>query len=386
MKTQNKILFGIFILIGIGVLVLLVSGEQTLQEADNQPTSTAEATKQWATSTNQNEELSVTYTNHQHEFQFDYPADWRVGDTDTSDGTFQLFNYTEDNGGSGHEFAEGNNKIEMAITNRSRPATSSVFVETDREETEVTIDGTTAIRTASTLQGGSQTLSYTIPLPQASSTFFNMTVHGDPENFDVLEEMVNTFNFLYHQPASNQIKGPESEQASNEFVDFEMYTNEEFNYQIARPKKMERVSQMSVKNDGWSGATFRTPGLRVNASLSVAAREHTSGQTIEEILTEEQQTLSNVQLAETASYQDGSAEATLEGRKENTDSELPPFNWRKVVVLHEGVRHDFTLEYYDGTLSQNSVDKTFSSLDVTTEDERTRGAESPAVGGNQVNG
>ncbi|OHA17560.1 MAG: hypothetical protein A3H57_00775 [Candidatus Taylorbacteria bacterium RIFCSPLOWO2_02_FULL_43_11] len=142
-----------------------------------------------------NDEVLNVYTNNKFGFTFTYPKEWHVGDNHLGYGTFQLFNYDESNA-SGSVFAKGWNKIEAGIVSNSDYGSSDEYPEKSRKEIPMEVRGQPSTTTEVTLIGGEKIYSYSILLPSVPDSHLSIAMYGDPLNFYVLDELVQSMTWI----------------------------------------------------------------------------------------------------------------------------------------------------------------------------------------------
>lgn len=188
MNTKKLIIFVIVVAVIIWGLSL-VSGKK-----DTQPITNTDDQTTGIVSTTTN--AKMTYENKNLGITFNFPVGWHLGKNTLGDssgyGYLQLFNYDETQTSGGSVFADGTNKIEIVITNDNHIATSSDYVEQNRETTQVQVAGKTATRFDITLAGNQKYRTYMIPLKER---FLSMTIYGDPNNFNILDEIIKSVSF-----------------------------------------------------------------------------------------------------------------------------------------------------------------------------------------------
>ncbi|MDO8604419.1 MAG: hypothetical protein Q7K40_03420 [bacterium] len=137
-----------------------------------------------------------TYTSKKYGIQFSYPEKWRVGDNHLGYGTFQLFNFFNQEEGA---MRAGKNKIEIylnPIYAYNKPDTADI--DTKILTKKIIISGQLALRSEIEFSYGDGTsmISYEILIPTIPDKYLGMSMYGDPANFHILDEMVKTIKWL----------------------------------------------------------------------------------------------------------------------------------------------------------------------------------------------
>jgi hypothetical protein len=133
------------------------------------------------------------YTSVKYGLRFSYPIEWRVGDNHLGYGTFQLFNYEESI--ANKHFSEGQNKIEIVIGTDDFLKPSSDYPQKTNQSKQIKIDGHIITRHDIELVDGEKYRTYALALPRGPSTFLFLTIYGDPSNFSVLDEIVQSIEW-----------------------------------------------------------------------------------------------------------------------------------------------------------------------------------------------
>jgi len=118
-----------------------------------------------------------------------------MGNNDLGRGSLQFFNYDESKS-SKSVFSTGTNKIEAVVVTTSPYVPSSDYPEKTHSVTEVTIAGRKAYRVEVELVGGERMLGYLIPLQNTNGKSLAITIYGDPANFYVLGNLLNSFEWI----------------------------------------------------------------------------------------------------------------------------------------------------------------------------------------------
>ena len=142
-----------------------------------------------------------TYTSKKYGIQFSYPIEWRVGNNNLGNGTFQLFNFFNQEEGA---IRAGKNKIEIylnPIYAYNKPDTADINTKTLTKK--IVISGQLALRSEVEFSygDGASMISYEILIPTIPDKYLGMSMYGDPANFHILDEMVKTLKWL---PAENR--------------------------------------------------------------------------------------------------------------------------------------------------------------------------------------
>jgi hypothetical protein len=147
----------------------------------------------------------IKYSNAEFGFEFFYPENWYMDHDDLPNGTIQLFNDLlgptkndpTDIFPEKRDFKK-TNKIEIVVVNRDRfdAGPSDIFPEKTRKVSEVTVDGQISTRTHVELKGGSMILGYVIPIKGFPNMIMSIAIHGNKDNFYVLDQIVETINFI----------------------------------------------------------------------------------------------------------------------------------------------------------------------------------------------
>jgi hypothetical protein len=189
MKKSQKIILLIIIVFVTAVSIFLLN---TKSESISVPApELMEQTKTDAQPTTK----GFIYENQEFGFSFTYPEGWRLGDNNLGRGTLQLFNYQEQ-AENGSTFSKGLNKIEAVVIENDSYESSDDYPEERQEKTEVIIAGKKVTRVVTELNGGERTLSYLIPLIETDSKSLLITIYGDPANFNVLDNVILTFEWV----------------------------------------------------------------------------------------------------------------------------------------------------------------------------------------------
>jgi len=135
-----------------------------------------------------------TYTNETYGYSFAYSADWHEENDNDAD-KFGIYNFKIPETADGHSRPESHNKIVGRVVDDNTYATSSVYeTESMSTSSQVVADFKTK-RVDVTFKSGKQTRTYYIPLRNQAGEYLSLTIYGDPENFDVLERVVDSFRF-----------------------------------------------------------------------------------------------------------------------------------------------------------------------------------------------
>lgn len=135
------------------------------------------------------------YKNETYGFSFNYPQDWHIGIDNLGRGPVQFFNYEETNERE-VLFSSGRNKIEAVIVKNNPFKESNDYPEKLHVEIEASIAGRKATRTEIELIGGEKMLGYLVPLPNDENKSLAITIYGDPDNFYILENIIDNFEWL----------------------------------------------------------------------------------------------------------------------------------------------------------------------------------------------
>ncbi|HVS79817.1 MAG TPA: hypothetical protein VHF05_02470 [Candidatus Paceibacterota bacterium] len=198
----------ILIVVAIILIAAVLAGWK-LHFSDNQQTTivqTATTTTEsdMLTDTQQNNEsltgtvTSTTngqfiYRNDKIGIQFVFPAGWHIGSDSLNNGTLQLFNYDERMPRKG--FSQGMNKIEADIN------THNVYFNTEYPEKasstkQITVAGQKSVQEDLELATGLKIRAYFIPMPSQPDLYFGIAVYGDPSNFYVLDNLVQSLSWV----------------------------------------------------------------------------------------------------------------------------------------------------------------------------------------------
>lgn len=188
MSTRNLVIL-------IVVAIIVVWGVSIASKKDQNPIkiNTGNQTTGTVSTTT---DAQMVYENKNLGLQFNFPLGWHAGVNTLGDssgyGYLQLFNYDETKA-SGSVFPEGENKIEIAITDENTIATSSDYPEQSRKTNQVQIAGKTATQFDIILSGSQKYRAYIIPF---QSRFLRMVIYGDPANFYLLDNIVKSIVFV----------------------------------------------------------------------------------------------------------------------------------------------------------------------------------------------
>lgn len=137
------------------------------------------------------------YINQKYGFSFIYPAGWRV--ENASNDFLQLFNYPEKKPWeAGEIFGEGENKIEMNIGPRGNDDGPDDIWDNMMESkniSQVQIADENITQTDRKWVNGNESKNLLIPLPNNLETFISITMHGDPANLFVLDQIISSFRW-----------------------------------------------------------------------------------------------------------------------------------------------------------------------------------------------
>ncbi len=136
-----------------------------------------------------------TYTSPKYGVRFSFPQSWSVVANRLGDyGTFLLRNYQyipEQKG-----FGTGQNEIQIAIVNSGSPyAPVSDYPEKQRDVEEIVMKSQSGTRFSIELIGGEKSRGYLFSLPSIPGKFVSLVINGDPANFHVLDELIQSIEW-----------------------------------------------------------------------------------------------------------------------------------------------------------------------------------------------
>lgn len=136
------------------------------------------------------------YTNLEYNLRFRYPEGWYVGDTRLGEGTFQLYSYDNQKAESeGFPPSDSTNKIEVGIDSDATYINTE-YQEKSRVTEKLNIAGQAAIREDIEVEYVGKIRVYFIRLPNDEQEYLGLVIYGDPSNFYVLDEIVQSLEWL----------------------------------------------------------------------------------------------------------------------------------------------------------------------------------------------
>lgn len=138
------------------------------------------------------------YTNSKVGLKFVFPQGWHVGNDFLGYGSLQLFNYDETKapGKGGFPSDEGINKIEAIVTDNSvSDSATPDYPEKSRKTTQANVAGQTATLEDIEFVSQGKIRTYYVPLSNTQGKFLSITIFGDPSNFQVLDEIVQSIEW-----------------------------------------------------------------------------------------------------------------------------------------------------------------------------------------------
>lgn len=194
MKTKTLVLILSLLVVGIFLVVSLSPFSSGSTQKHNNATD--QDSSKYVGDISTSTSGMMLYRNNQLGLAFEYPQGWRVSSNSLGYGMLQLFSYDVANADGKSVFPKGDNKIEAVIVNDPIITTSSDYPEKSRETTPVSVVGQRADKTTVTLQGGEKSLIYIIPLPSQSGKFLRIVIYGDPANFSILDDLVQSIQWV----------------------------------------------------------------------------------------------------------------------------------------------------------------------------------------------
>lgn len=139
----------------------------------------------------------MLYTSTKIGLTFAFPQSWHVGSNSLGYGSFQLFNYDETAVSPKDSFAADTkmNKIEAGIGSAAS-FVNTEFPEKKRTTARVQITGGQVSRQDIEFSSGAKIRIYFIPVPHETGKFLSFDIAGDPNNFQVLDELVQSLRWL----------------------------------------------------------------------------------------------------------------------------------------------------------------------------------------------
>lgn len=141
----------------------------------------------------------LMYKNELLGLSFIFPIDWHIGHNElkTEGGYLQLFNYDQTKSNEKSIFPVGHNKIEIVILKNNYPNEESLsdYPEKTRIKEKLNISDQEVVRTKIELVSGQKFVSYSIPIPNGNESIAHITIYGDQNNFDVLDDLVKSIKW-----------------------------------------------------------------------------------------------------------------------------------------------------------------------------------------------
>lgn len=141
----------------------------------------------------------TSYVNKNMGLTFEFPQDWHLGVNTLGDasgyGYLQLFNYDEKTADGKSIFPKGHNKIEASVTLNDKYTASSDYPAKSVNEQEIKVGAQKVSQIDVELLGGQKMRGYIIPLMGVDKKFLSVFIYGDPANFHVLDELVQSIEW-----------------------------------------------------------------------------------------------------------------------------------------------------------------------------------------------
>ena len=208
MNTKPTVMVGILVVFIIAVLAWRVNTPVQLPASINPSTSTSteaatsdtlnmnDYTRDYAGTISTSTDGQFIYASNKIGLTFTFPTGWHLQDDALGpNGGLQIFNAiaTEATGVKGIPI--GGDKIGVGISNSTSYDDTGDYPEISQTTTNIRVSGQSVIREDIELVTVGKIRTYYIPWPSHSGEFLSMTIFGDPSNFHIWDEIVQSIKW-----------------------------------------------------------------------------------------------------------------------------------------------------------------------------------------------